>query len=146
MTAELPLIESELPGVLSSLENAGFQTTAIHNHAINERPKLIFLHVQGTGDATALAEAIRSAISGTGMLNTTSGSVQAQFQTQQSIATVNQSTQGSQAASINNSGITSAFGGQGTSEMMGAVQIGQRSIPGDSRQHDRFGADAGDGA
>jgi hypothetical protein len=59
MMGEWVLLRQELNPVLSSLLQNGFQVTAIHNHFLWDAPRIIFLHMQGTGSNTDLANRIK---------------------------------------------------------------------------------------
>ncbi|MGJ0431282.1 DUF1259 domain-containing protein [Methylobacter sp.] len=54
--------EPELQGVLKALRTGGINITAIHNHMVEESPRIMFLHYWGTGPANDLAKAIKSAL------------------------------------------------------------------------------------
>ena len=53
---------SELQNVLKTLRHANINIVAIHNHMINEDPRIVFLHFWGTGSARAMAEGIKTAL------------------------------------------------------------------------------------
>lgn len=59
---EFALLEKEVNPVIDELRKGNFEITAIHNHMISEKPKLIFVHFQGMGDMNELAESVKSAI------------------------------------------------------------------------------------
>lgn len=55
---DLVLLESQVNDVMSlALEN-GLEVTALHNHFFWDNPKVMFMHVGGTGDPEKLAESI----------------------------------------------------------------------------------------
>src|SRR5207244_12806870 len=54
---DLVLTESEVNPVISKLQQEGLQITALHNHVINETPRIMYLHYWGVGDAVKLAQA-----------------------------------------------------------------------------------------
>ncbi len=60
---DLVLAESEVEPVMKRLEDEGVQITALHNHLLNESPRVMYMHIMGRGDATKLAQAIASALS-----------------------------------------------------------------------------------
>ena len=45
---DLVLLESELTPVLSRLGETGIEVSAIHNHVLNEQPRVVYLHESGT--------------------------------------------------------------------------------------------------
>jgi len=66
---DLVLLESEITPVLSKLENNGIEISAIHNHILNEQPRVMYMHYMGHGDEERLARAMKEALalSGTPM-------------------------------------------------------------------------------
>jgi hypothetical protein len=54
--------EPELQGVLKALRKAGINIVAIHQHMIEENPRILFMHFWGKGKALDLAKGIRSAL------------------------------------------------------------------------------------
>src|SRR5215467_424453 len=59
---DLVLAEDEVEPVMMSLESAGVQVTALHNHVLRESPRVMYMHIGGHGDAVKLASAIKQAI------------------------------------------------------------------------------------
>jgi len=66
MMGDFVMLDSEEPAVVARLVSLGLGVTAIHNHLVNERPAIKFLHFSGKGDAVMLAETIRSVFTLTG--------------------------------------------------------------------------------
>jgi len=66
---DLVLLESEITPVLSKLEDNGIEISAIHNHILNEQPRVMYMHYMGHGDEEKLARAMKDALalSGTPM-------------------------------------------------------------------------------
>jgi uncharacterized protein DUF1259 len=62
---DLVLTEREVDPVVSRLFASGLQITALHNHLVGETPRIMYLHVWGTGSAAALAAGVRSALDAT---------------------------------------------------------------------------------
>jgi hypothetical protein len=54
--------EEELQPVLKSLRHAGINIVAIHNHMIQENPRILFLHYWGRGKAADLAKSFKDAL------------------------------------------------------------------------------------
>ena len=48
---DLVLLENELTPVMKKLRAAGFDITAVHNHVLNETPRVIYMHYMGHGKA-----------------------------------------------------------------------------------------------
>jgi hypothetical protein len=59
---DLVLLENELTPVMKKLRAAGFDITAVHNHVLNETPRVIYMHYMGHGKAVELAKALRTAL------------------------------------------------------------------------------------
>lgn len=66
MMGDLVLLEKELDPVTAKLTASGVEITALHNHLINEFPRIIYTHFSGHGDATKLSGALKEALSLTG--------------------------------------------------------------------------------
>jgi hypothetical protein len=60
---DLVLTESEVGPVMWSLQESGIEQTALHNHVLDESPRVMYMHIHGHGDAVKLAAAIRRALS-----------------------------------------------------------------------------------
>lgn len=59
---DLVLTESEVTPVLSKLQQGGVETTALHNHVLNESPRVMYMHIHVMGDAVTIAKAIHDAL------------------------------------------------------------------------------------
>jgi hypothetical protein len=59
---DLVLTESEVTPVLSKLQQGGVDATALHNHVLNESPRVMYMHIHAMGDAVAIAKAIHDAL------------------------------------------------------------------------------------
>jgi hypothetical protein len=62
---DLVLLEREVDQAVSRLFAGGLDITALHNHILNETPRVMYLHIWGRGDAARLAAGIRSALEAT---------------------------------------------------------------------------------
>jgi hypothetical protein len=60
---DLVLTEAEVGPVMWSLQQDGIEQTALHNHLLDESPRIMYMHISGHGDALKLAKAIRHALS-----------------------------------------------------------------------------------
>ncbi|MDK2744061.1 MAG: DUF1259 domain-containing protein [Nitrospira sp. BO4] len=60
---DLVLTEHEVGAVFRKLRKEGIQVSALHNHLIGESPKLMFLHIEGKGDAGKMAVSVKEALS-----------------------------------------------------------------------------------
>ena len=47
---------------MAKLRAAGFEITAVHNHVLNETPRVLYMHYLGHGIAAELAESLRAAL------------------------------------------------------------------------------------
>ena len=59
---DLVLLENELTPVMKKLRAAGFDITAVHNHVLNETPRVIYMHYMGHGKSVELAKSLRVAL------------------------------------------------------------------------------------
>jgi hypothetical protein len=59
---DLVLTEDEVAPVTAKLQSAGIQQTAIHNHVLHETPRVMYMHVEGHGDAAQLAKSLHDAL------------------------------------------------------------------------------------
>jgi hypothetical protein len=59
---DLVLLGPEVNPVVLELQAGGFEILAIHNHLIDEVPRVIYLHFHGMGDAAVLAKTLKSAL------------------------------------------------------------------------------------
>lgn len=62
---DLVLTEHEIHPVLRELQQHGLKVTALHNHLIQESPKVMYLHFWGEGDAAKLSSSLKKALSHT---------------------------------------------------------------------------------
>src|SRR5450759_434015 len=59
---DLVLLESEVNPVMSKLRASGIEITALHNHLLNETPRVLYMHYLGHGNAADLAKSFRAAL------------------------------------------------------------------------------------
>ena len=59
---DLVLTEDEIGPVMQKLMDSGIEITALHNHLLNESPRVMYMHIHGRGDAVQLASAIHAAL------------------------------------------------------------------------------------
>jgi hypothetical protein len=62
---DLVLLGSEVDPVIGELQTGGFEILAVHNHLIGEKPRVVYVHFHGHGDAEALAGTLRAALAKT---------------------------------------------------------------------------------
>ena len=56
------LIAKEVNPVLKALRENGIEVTAIHNHMLDDQPRLFFMHFWANDDAQKLARGLRAAL------------------------------------------------------------------------------------
>lgn len=59
---DLVLTEDEVTPVMTKLQEGGIEIAALHNHLLNESPRIMYMHISGHGDAVKLARAIHDAL------------------------------------------------------------------------------------
>src|SRR5216683_2160736 len=62
IAGDVAMLENEVTPVLKSLRKNGIDVVAIHNHMIEDRPVVIFLHYWGRGPAEKLATSFKAAL------------------------------------------------------------------------------------
>jgi hypothetical protein len=62
ITGDLVLTAQEVNPVLRALRDSGIEVTALHNHMLDDEPRLFFLHFWANDDAAKLAKGLRSAL------------------------------------------------------------------------------------
>ena len=59
---DLVLTQDEVSPVMKSLEENGFDITALHNHLLRAEPMTLYMHVMGQGDPVKLAQTLHTAL------------------------------------------------------------------------------------
>jgi hypothetical protein len=62
VAGDVAMLEDEVTPVLKALRKNGIDVVAIHNHMIEDRPVVIFLHYWGRGPAEKLAASFKAAL------------------------------------------------------------------------------------
>jgi len=62
ITGDFVLIAKEVNPVLRALREHGIEVTATHNHMLDDRPRLFFMHFWANDDAKKLAEGLKAAL------------------------------------------------------------------------------------
>jgi hypothetical protein len=65
ITGDFVLLGSEVNPVLKALRQNGIQVTALHNHMLQEEPRLFFVHFWANDDVVKLAKGLRAALDNT---------------------------------------------------------------------------------
>lgn len=60
---DVVLLESEFKNVLKKLDEKGIDISAIHNHLLGEKPKIMYLHVMGMGKPLELFSSLKQVLS-----------------------------------------------------------------------------------
>ena len=59
---DLVLAEEEVGPVMRKLQEGGVQQTAVHNHVLMESPRVLYMHIEGHGDAAKIGATIHGAL------------------------------------------------------------------------------------
>lgn len=59
---DLVLTEDEVEPVMLKLQQNGIQITALHNHLLGESPHVMYMHIEGHGEAAKLAASLHDAL------------------------------------------------------------------------------------
>lgn len=59
---DLVLLQNEVSPVMEKLRAKGFEIMALHNHLLNETPRVMYMHYMGKGPVEQLAESLRAAL------------------------------------------------------------------------------------
>ena len=62
ITGDFVLIASEVNPVLRALRENGIEVTAVHNHMLDDAPRLFFMHFWANDDVQKLAKGLRAAL------------------------------------------------------------------------------------
>ena len=62
ITGDFVLTAQEVNPVLRTLRESGIEVTALHNHMLDDQPRLFFMHFWANDDATKLARGVRAAL------------------------------------------------------------------------------------
>ena len=62
ITGDFVLTATEVNPVLRALRENGIEVTALHNHMLDDQPRLFFMHFWANDDAQKLAKGLRAAL------------------------------------------------------------------------------------
>jgi len=62
ITGDFVMIATEVNAVIRALRENGIEVTSLHNHLLNEQPRLFFMHFWANDDALTLARGLRAAL------------------------------------------------------------------------------------
>src|SRR5205807_263503 len=57
---EIILLQTEVPAVIAEARRQGVRVTAVHNHLLNETPRVTYVHVMVEGAPEAVAAKLRA--------------------------------------------------------------------------------------
>ena len=59
---DLVVSEDEVSPVVAALQEEGLHITALHNHVLHEIPRVMYMHIEGHGNAAKLASSLKKVI------------------------------------------------------------------------------------
>ena len=63
---DFAMLEDEVDPVIKALVENGIEVVAVHNHMVQEKPRIFFLHYWGVGNAEQLVRGLKAALNQTG--------------------------------------------------------------------------------
>jgi hypothetical protein len=66
VAGDVAMLDSEVNPAVRALRDNGLEIVSIHNHMLDEEPRIIFLHYWGSGPAAKLARGFRAALDALG--------------------------------------------------------------------------------
>jgi hypothetical protein len=66
VAGDFTMLEAEVAPVVKALIEHGIEVVAVHNHMLQEQPRIFFLHYWGVGNAEELAIGLKAALNETG--------------------------------------------------------------------------------
>jgi hypothetical protein len=62
IAGDLVLVAKEVNPVLKALRNNGIEVTAVHNHMLNDQPRLFFMHFWANDEFSKLIAGLKAAL------------------------------------------------------------------------------------
>lgn len=62
ITGDFVMIGDEVNNVIRALRENGIEVTALHNHSLNDEPRIFYMHFWANDDAVKLAKGLRAAL------------------------------------------------------------------------------------
>jgi hypothetical protein len=59
---DLVLLDDEVASVMASLQQNGVEQTALHNHLLDESPRVMYMHIRAIGNPERIARAVKAAL------------------------------------------------------------------------------------
>ena len=66
IAGDVAMLDGEVNPVVLALRKNGLEVVSIHNHMLDEDPRIVFLHYWGSGPAEQLARGFRAALDALG--------------------------------------------------------------------------------
>lgn len=66
VAGDFAMLDKEVAPVIQALVERGIEVVAVHNHMVNEAPRIFFLHYWGVGPADKLVLGLKAALDQTG--------------------------------------------------------------------------------
>ena len=66
VAGDFTMLKEEVEPVIKALVENGIEVVAVHNHMVQEEPRIFFLHYWGIGNAEQLAKGLKAALDQTG--------------------------------------------------------------------------------
>jgi hypothetical protein len=73
IAGDVAMLETEVNPVIQALRRHNLEVVAVHQHMLEEQPRIIFLHYYGRGPALSLAQGFRAALDQLGTKGAPSG-------------------------------------------------------------------------
>ncbi|MFE3526739.1 DUF1259 domain-containing protein [Streptomyces sp. NPDC059161] len=67
VTGDIVMTAGEVQNVIRVLSRGGFEIVELHNHMLDDEPRLFYVHYWGVGDGVELAEGLRPALDATNL-------------------------------------------------------------------------------
>ncbi|MDE2484518.1 MAG: DUF1259 domain-containing protein, partial [candidate division NC10 bacterium] len=67
INGDFMLRAGEVSAVIKALRENGIEVASLHNHMLDEEPRLFFMHFWAYGDASTLARGLKAALDQTGV-------------------------------------------------------------------------------
>lgn len=67
INGDFAMTSDEMQKVIAALRRGGIEVVAVHNHGLEEQPRLFYMHFWAVDDAVALARALRPALDATNL-------------------------------------------------------------------------------
>ena len=61
VAGDIVMTAQEVNRVIQALRSGGINVVSVHNHMLDEQPRVFFLHYWGTGPAESLAKTVKAA-------------------------------------------------------------------------------------